>query len=279
MSDLETFLPKDSEDLFNEKMTRLAEAYRSQTLLTMREVIEINIYGFIESASVYDTVKERRLRMEVQQRINKLRDGLMKKGVPSDRIWSGGIAFSTNRPGQIDSFVKATKPLLFQSYPHFVVDPKSVLPEKKEQWIDADGSIKFDPLKKEITTEVSLSFKDGKSGLRQVLKPISIKFAIKSDGTLGEASAELKILEQEFERRKFGPFTDFKFEVTGIGSVEFEGNAVEGIKKELNAKLKASLGTSLVVPRTKIKIPIEVSIGIDLKGKPMPAIEFTLFKW
>src|SRR5262245_19576205 len=183
MSDLQTLLPKESEGSFNEKITRLAEAYRSRTLLTMREVIEINIYGFIESESVYDTVKERRLRMEVEQRINKLRDGLEQKGVPRDRIWSGGIAFSTNRPGQIDSFLRERKPILFQGYPHFVIEPESYIPaEQKEQWVDADGSIKLDPLKKEITTEVSLSFKDGK-GARQVLKPISIKFAINSDGT------------------------------------------------------------------------------------------------
>jgi hypothetical protein len=279
MSDLETFLRRESVSSFNEKSTRLAEAYRSKTLLTMREVIEINIYGFIESASVYDTVKERRLRMEVQQRVNKLRDALIQKGVPGERVWLGGIAFSTNRPGQIDSFLKERKPPLFQAYPHLVVDPMPYIPsEKNEKWLDAEGMVKVNVLKKEIAAEVSLSFKDG-DGVRQVLKPISIKFGIKPDGSLGEASAEIKLFEHEFERRRFGPFTDFKLEITGIGSVEFEGNAAEGIKKELNAKLKAAVGASLFVPRTKVKIPVEASIGIDIKGKPLPAIEFTVFRW
>ena len=278
MPDSETFLPNEAEALDPLKLARLTSAYKKQTLLSLREVIEINMYGYIEGDLVWDTAKERRLRALMQQHINKLRDGLIQSGIPSDRVWVGGIAFSSNRPGQIDAFVQKRKPIQFLGYPYFALTPKPVESEKKEQWLDAEGSVNFDPLKKEITTEVSLSFTEG-DGVRKVLSPISIKFAIKQDGTLGEASAELKILEKEIVNRKFGLFKDFKLEVTGVGSVEFEESEAEGVKRALNAKLKAALSADFFIPRTQVQIPVEVSIGIDIKGKVEPALMFTIFRW
>jgi len=278
MSDSETFSSSENDALDTVKITQLVSGYKQKTLLTMRTTIEINIYGYIEGDAVYDTVKERRLRALMQQRVNKIRDGLTKAGVPGDRVWVGGIAFSSNRGGQIDVFIQERKPILLQGYPFFESKKEPTTPETKEQWLDAEGSVGFDPLKKEITTEVSLGFTEGE-GIRRVLSPISIKFGIKPDGTLGEASAEIKILEQEILNRRVGPFRDFKLEVTGIGSVEFEKKEAEAVKTALNAKLKGALSADFVIPRTQVRIPVEVSIGVDIKGKVEPGFMITIFKW
>jgi len=276
-SNFETLYPTDSEAAEADKVLRIARSY-SQSSINLSKSMSINIYGYIRTESQMNSQTEKSERGAMQQRFEAVRQRLVQAGVPSDKIWVGGVAFSSNWGGQITISLKEVN-LNSIILPPYTPSVPSNDPQKpsgaKEQWIDADGSVQKDVLKGELSIEIELSLKEG--GIFRTKPPISVKGSVKSDGTI-ELGAELTAIEQEIKSKAaWGTIQEIKFKVSvegGVG-VKFDDKRIHS---EVNAAVKAALSATLVIPGTSIKIPVEISIGVDIDGKVVPGLQ-TTYRW
>ncbi len=276
-SNFETLYPTDSEAAEADKVLRIARSY-SQSSINLSKSMSINIYGYIRTESQMNSQTEKSERGAMQQRFEAVRQRLAQAGVPSDKIWVGGVAFSSNWGGQITISLKEVN-LNSIILPPYTPSVPSNDPQKpsgaKEQWIDADGSVQKDVLKGELSIEIELSLKEG--GIFRTKPPISVKGSVKSDGTI-ELGAELTAIEQEIKSKAaWGTIQEIKFKVSvegGVG-VKFDDKRIHS---EVNAAVKAALSATLVIPGTSIKIPVEISIGVDIDGKVVPGLQ-TTYRW
>lgn len=279
-STFETLYPTDSQASEGEKLLRVSRSYKSQTMLSLRKIINIKIYGYIRTEAQMSSETEKRERAAMQQRFSAIRDRLVQEGIPSDRLWVGGVAFASNMGGQINVYTDevTTSSLILPPYAPYVPSTDPPKPSGgKEQWLDAEGSVKKDALKGTIAIEVEVSLKEG--GIFRTKPPISVKAAVKSDGTI-ELGAELVALEKEIvQKAAWGTVQEVKFKISVEGGAGFKYDKDEQrFTRELNAAVKAALSANLVIPGTKIKLPVEVSIGVGVDGKVVPGLQFT-YKW
>lgn len=276
-SDFETLYPIDSAASESAKLLRIVRGYNSRAINISRTV-DVNIYGFINTESQMNSITERNERSAMQKRMNEVRDSLVRMGVPNDKIWIGGTAFSTNWGGQINVSVREINSgsIILPLYPPYVpsVDPKNP-PANKEQWLDADGSLKKDVLKGIYAVEIELSLKEG--GIFRTKPPVSVKASFKSDGKI-EFGAEWTAIEEEIKKKAvWGIVQEVKFKISVEGTSEFSFEDKK-IHSELNAAVKSALSATLVIPGTSVKIPVEVSIGVGINGEVVPGLQ-TTYKW
>lgn len=287
-SDFETIYPSDSEATEKDKMSKIVRGYqngvRSEFLKMRSAGYSVNIYGYIKTEVQMNSQTEKAERAAMQARLNYMRDSLMQMGIPNDKLWVGGVTFSSNWGGQINISVKKieSNPLILPSYPPYVpsIGP-SPKPSTQEQWLDAEGSLGVDALKGEMTVEVELSVKEN-SILKTKKLSAALKLGLKPDGSLSDAElgAELVILKQEIAKSAVGGvIQNVKIKVAASGYAKVKFDDLEKAKTELNAKLKAVLSADLGIPSTKIKFPVEVSISIDIAGKPSVGANITIFRW
>ncbi len=276
-STFETIYQVDSDASESAKLILIARGYKSRAI-DYSKVMNINVYGYISTESQMNSQIEKSERSAMQTRFNNLRQKLIQMGVPSDKIWIGGVAYSSNSGGQITVSLKEVN-LNSITLPPYTPPVPNNDPQNpsnaKEQWIDADGSVKKDVLKGEIAIEIELSFKEG--GIYRTKPPISVKASVKSDGTI-ELGAEWAPIEEEIKKKAlWGAIQEVKFKISAEGNagVKLDGRQ---INTELNAAVKASLSAILVIPGTKMKIPVEVSIGVGINGEVVPGLQ-TTYRW
>lgn len=276
-STFETIYQVDSDASESAKLLLIARNYSSRAI-DYSKVMNVNVYGYITSESQMNSVTEKNERGAMQTRFSNLRNKLIQMGVPADKIWVGGVAFSSNWGGQITVSLKEVN-LNSITLPPYTPAVPSNDPQQpsgaKEQWLDADGSVKKDVLKGEIAIEIELSLKEG--GIFRTKPPVSAKASVKSDGTV-ELGAEWAPIEEEIKKKAlWGTVQEVKFKISAEGNagVKFDERR---INTELNAAVKASLSATLVIPGTKIKIPVEVSIGVGIDGKVSPGLQ-TTYRW
>ncbi|MCI0335948.1 MAG: hypothetical protein L0226_00080 [Acidobacteria bacterium] len=275
----ETLYPDDSDASESYKLVRLARTFRAQWADNTGS--EINVYGYLTTEAKYNTIKEKDERVVMRQRMDYVRNTLNEMGVPKDKVWVGGVAFSSHRGGQIDLFIRDGKSnAILPPYPPYVSpsSPKQPSPSK-DQWLDADTEISIDPVKREIEAEVELSYKEP-SGNRKILPKASIKFSITSNGSLSEVGAELTLLKQKLARQiLWGVAQDVKISVKAVGLIDFASSSAERITGELNAKFKAALSANLAIPDTRVKIPVELSLYVDAGGELGLAPQVTIIEF
>jgi len=276
-STFETIYPTDSGAAEADKVLQVARSY-SQSSISFSKVVNVNIYGYIRSESQMNSQTEKSERGAMQERFNAIRNRLVQAGVPSDKIWVGGVAFSSTRGGQITVSLREVN-LNSIILPPYTPSVPSNDPQKpsgaKEQWLDSEGSVKKDVLKGEIAIEIELSLKEG--GIFRTKPPISLKGSVKSDGTI-ELGAEWTPIEEEIKKKAlWGTIQEVKFKISAEGNVGVSFDE-RRINTELNAAVKAALSATLVVPGTKIKIPVEVSIGVGINGEVVPGLQ-TTYRW
>lgn len=276
-STFETLSPIDSAASESAKLIKIARGYKNRSNDSAK-IVNVNIYGYINPEAQNSSVTERNERAAMQQRMNNVRDNLVRMGVPDDKIWKGGVAFSSNRSGQIDVSIREVNlnSIILPPYTPSVppTDPQKS-PAGKEQWLDADGSVKKDVLKGELALEIELTFKEG--GIFKTKPPISMKASVKQDGTV-EFGAELTALEQDIKKKAFwGIVQDVKFKISAEASVGFK---IDGKKlnSEINAAFKSALSAVFVIPGTSIKVPVEASIGVGINGEIVPGLQ-TTYRW
>jgi len=276
-STFEIIYPVDSDASESAKLLLIARGYHNGAI-DYSKLMSINVYGYISSEAQMNSVTERNERAAMQTRFNNLRNKLIQMGVPSDKIWVGGVAYSSNWGGQITVTLKETK-LNSIILPPYTPPVPSNDPQKnsdgKEQWLDADGSVKKDVLKGEIAIEVELSLKEG--GIFRTKPPISVKGSVNSEGKI-ELGAEWAPIEEEIKKKVlWGTVQEVKFKISAEANA---GVKIDGkqINTEVNAAIKAALSATLVIPGTSIKIPVELSIGVGIDGKIEPGLQ-TTYKW
>lgn len=276
-STFETLYPIDSGASESAKLLRLARGYKSRAI-DFGKIVNVNIYGYISTEAQMNSQTEKSERAAMRSRMNGVRESLIQMGVSNDKIWIGGVAFSSNWNGQINVSVRETNlnSIILPLYPPYVPsgDPPQS-PAAREQWLDADGTLKKDVLKDVLAIEIELSLKE--NAIFRKKPPVSVKASIKSDGKI-ELGAELTALEAEIKKSAaWGTVQEIKFKVSveGGAAMQFED---EKLHAELNAAVKAALSATLVVPGTSIKIPVEVSIGIAADGKVEPGLSVT-YRW
>lgn len=276
-STFETLYTADSTASESAKLIKIARGYNSRAI-NYAKLVNVNIYGYISSESQMNSTTEKRERAAMQNRMNRVRDSLIQLGVSSDKIWIGGVAFSSNWSGQINVSIWEVNlnSIILPPYPPYIPpsNPKKS-PNAKEQWLDADGSVKKDVLKGVIAIEIEVSLKEG--GIFRTKPPISAKASVKSDGTI-ELGAEWTPIEEEIKKKAlWGAVEEIKFKISAEGNVGVKFDD-KRINTELNAAVKAALSATLVVPKTKIKIPVEISIGVGIDGKVVPGLQ-TTYRW
>ncbi len=271
-SNFEILYSVDSEASASAKLLQIVRGYKSTS-----KVADINIYGYINTESQMNSVIEKRERAAMQTRFGNLRNYLIQMGVPNDSIYIGGVAYSSNWGGQIHISVKElniNSGILPPYTPTIPTNPQTPS-GAKEQWIDADGSVKKDVLKGELALEVELTFKEG--GIFKTKPPISVKASVKETGAV-ELGAEWTAIEEEIKKKAFwGAISEVKFKVSGEATVGFKIDGKQ-LHTEVNAALKASLSAVLIIPKTSIKIPVEVAIGVGINGEPVVGLQ-TTYKW
>ena len=277
ISTFETIYQVDSDASESAKLLRIARGYKNQAIDNSK-IVSINVYGYINTEAQMSSVTENRERAAMQTRFSNLRNNLIQWGVPNDKIWIGGVAFSSKWSGQINVSLKEVN-LNSIILPPYTPAVPSNDPQKpsgaKEQWLDADGSVKKDVLKGEIAIEIELSLKEG--GIFRTKPPISAKASVKSDGTI-ELGVEWTAIEEEIKKKAaWGTVQEVKFKISAEGGVGFKFDD-KRIHTELNASVKAALSAILVIPGTKIKIPVEVSVGVGINGEVVPGLQ-TTYRW
>lgn len=273
----ETIYPVDSGASESAKLSRIARGYKSRAI-DLSKVVNINVYGYISTEAQMNSATEKSERAAMQTRFNNIRNNLIQMGVPSDKIWVGGVAFSSNSGGQITVSVKEVNLNSIILPPYTPAVPAND-PQKpsgaKEQWLDADGSLKKDVLKGVLAIEIELSLKEGE--IFRTLPPISAKASVKSNGKI-ELGAELTAIEEEIKKKAFwGAVKEVKFKISIEGGAEFSFDD-RRIQTELNAAVKAALSATLIIPGTSVKIPVEVSIGVGINGEIVPGLQ-TTYRW
>ena len=276
-STFETLYQIDSGASDSAKLIKIARGYKIRAI-DLAKIVNVNVYGYISTEAQMSSVTERNERAAMQNRMNSVRDSLRQMGVSDDKIWKGGVAFSSNRSGQIDVSIREVNlnSIILPPYPPYVPPTNPQNPSgAKEQWLDADGSVKKDVLKGELALEIELSFKKG--GIFEKKPPISLKASVKENGTI-ELGAELTAIEAEITKSTaWGTVQEVKFKISAEGSVGVKFDD-KRINTEVNAAVKAALSAKLVIPGTKKEIPVEVSIGVGLDGKVVPGLQ-TTYKW
>ncbi len=276
-STFETLYPVDSGASESAKLLKIARSYNSRAI-DLAKIINVSIYGYISTEAQMNSATERSERAAMQTRMNGIRDSLIQMGVPNDKIWVGGVAFSSKWSGQINISLREVN-LNSIILPPYMPPIPSNDPQNpsgaKEQWLDADGSVKKDVLKGVIAIEIELSLKEG--GIFRTKPPISAKVSFKSDGSI-ELGAELTAIEEEIKKKAlWGTVQEIKFKISVEGGAEFNFEDKK-IQTQLNAAVKTALSATLVIPGTSIKIPVEVSIGIGVDGKIVPGLQ-TTYRW
>jgi hypothetical protein len=276
-STFETLYPADSDASESAKLLKIARGYKSRAI-DYAKVVNVNIYGYISSEAQMNSTTEKSERAAMQNRMNRVRDSLIQMGVASDKVWIGGVAFSSNWGGQITVSIREVNvnSIILPPYTPYVppANPKKS-PDAKEQWIDADGSVKKDVPKNVIAIEIEVSLKEG--GIFRTKPPISAKASVKSDGKI-ELGAEWTPIEEEIKKKAlWGTVQEVKFKISAEGNVEMKFDDKK-FHSELNAAVKAALSATLVIPGTSIKIPVEVSIGVSSEGKVEPGLTVT-YRW
>lgn len=276
-STFETIYQADSDASESAKLTKVARSYNNKAI-DYSKTVNINISGYINSAAQMNSATEKSERAAMQTRFNNLRNKLIQMGVPNDKIWITGVAYSANWGGQINVSIREVNlnSIILPPYPPPVPSKDPQNPSgAKEQWIDADGSVKKDVLKDVIAVEIELSLKEG--GIFRTKPPISVKASVGSDGKI-QFGTELTAIEEEIKKKAlWGTIEEVKFKISAEGNVDIKFDN-KRINTELNAALKAALSATLVIPGTKIKIPIEVSIGVGIDGKIEPGLQ-TTYRW
>jgi hypothetical protein len=279
-STFETIYPADSIAAESDKLIRLSFGYKNAAI-DYSKIVNINIKGYIRDEA--NNAVETSERATMRQRLDDANNSLIRLGVPKDKIWITGIAYSSNRAGQIDISVIEVNlnSIILPPYPPYI---PSVNPQQnsgnKEQWLDSEGGAVVDPLSGEMTMEIEISFKE--NGILKTKPPVKAKVALNPDGSLGsvELSTELALIKQEIAKKAAGGLIqDVKFKIAASGSAKFKLDDSQQLKTELNAKLKAALSFDLVIPKTKHKLPIEASLSVGIDGKVKPGVSITIFQW
>ena len=276
-STFETVYQVDSDACESAKLLKIARGYKNQAIDNSKTV-SIDIYGYINSEAQMSSVAERNERAAMQTRFNNIRANLMQMGVPNDKIWIGGVAFSSKWSGQINVSLKDVKvnSILLPPYPPYVPSNDPQKPSgDREQWLDADGAVKKDVVKGEIFVEIELSIKEG--GIFRTKPPVSVKASVRQDGTI-ELGAEWTAIETNLKQQiLWGTVQEIKFKMSAEANAGFKIEAAR-LNTELNAAIKASLSATLTIPGTSVKLPVEVSIGIGADGKVVPGLQ-TTYTW
>ncbi len=276
----EIIYPADSIAAESDKIIKLSFGYKN-VAIDYSKIVNINIKGYIRDEANSSVEKQERATM--RQRLDDAKNSLFRLGVPKDKIWITGIAYSSNRGGQIDISVIEVNlnSIILPPYPPYTTPSNPQQNQgSKEQWLDAEGGAVIDPLSGEMTMEIEISFKE--KGKLIIKPPLKAKVALNPDGSLGvvELSAELVLLKQEIAKSLAGGLIqDVKFKIAASASAKFKLDDSQHFKTELNAKVKAAVGFDLVIPKLKHKIPIEASLSVDIAGKVSPGVSITVFQW
>lgn len=261
----EILYPDEASASQSYKLVRLARALRTQWINNPKA--EINLYGYISKEAEYSNVKEKDERASMRQRFNVVQDILKQMGVPQEKAWVGGIAFSPNRGGQIDLFIRDGKStFILPPYPPAVAPsygPPKAPSDSREPWLDSDAEIGVNPKDKEVEVEVSVKYEG--DPLSKIVQP-ALKCVFREDGSLKEVGAEINLLKAEIAKKIAG-FRDVEIAVKTSRSAEFSKRTAERQQTELHTKFKAELSANVHIPGTHIKMPVKLSVDVDPKGE------------
>jgi outer membrane protein OmpA-like peptidoglycan-associated protein len=142
---------------------------------------------------------------------------------------------------------------------------------------EVEGAIVGTPDGIETTVEVTW---DAESGLGKKLgSQIGFTVHVGPNG-FSQLESDLTLLKKKIKDTILGgTIRDVKFSMGFNPALNLDRDKAKNLVTTFSEKFKATLEADLVIPRTSIKIPIELSPNVDIRGKPGFEFKVTIFKF
>ena len=147
----------------------------------------------------------------------------------------------------------------------------------KDKGPEVEGAIVATPDGIETTVEVTWK---AKSGLGKALhSQFSFTVHVGPDG-FSQLESDLTLLKKKITDSTLGGvIQDLQFSMGFNPALNLDKNKANQMVTTFSEKFKVSLEADLVIPKTGIKIPIEISPSVDIHGKPGVEFKVTIFKF
>lgn len=156
--------------------------------------------------------------------------------------------------------------------------PSSPAAEKKEG-PKVETAVETSLPGKTIETTVEVSW-EAKTGIGKKLgSEISFTIHVGPDG-LSQVESDMKVLKKTIaEVTGGGAVRELTFSLSLNPALDFDRSGAQHLADEFSIKAKASLEADLVIPKTSVKIPAEISGSVGPDGKTEWELKFKLLTW
>ncbi len=130
-----------------------------------------------------------------------------------------------------------------------------------------------------IETTVEITWKSQSGVGKKLGSQISFTVHVGPNG-FSQLESDLTLLKKKIADTILGgTIEDINFSMGFNPALNLDRDKAKNLVTTFSEKFKASLEADLVIPKTSIKIPIELSPSVDIRGKPGFEFKVTIFKF
>ena len=142
---------------------------------------------------------------------------------------------------------------------------------------EVEGSVVATPDGIETTVEITWKAESGPG--KKLGSKISFTVHVGPNG-FSQLESDLTLLKKKIKDSILGgTIVDINFSMGFNPALNLDRDKAKNLVTTFSEKFKATLEADLVIPRTSIKIPIELSPNVDIRGKPGFEFKVTIFKF
>ncbi len=269
----ETLFRDESQFSSNMKLDKLARAYRDTA---MTKPAHVTLVGCVTRNSMVGNEVDAIIKAMVEQMVD-ARDRLIFFGVPKPAI-SGHLPL---RPVPIvQNVVIGT--VLDTALPPPLPGARTGVPGKIDPESAVSGKFVIDPFSESedkrqshhVATQIEVTIWEGMHKKPPI--KIAATLNVTQDG-IHEVGAEIEMLKLTLKNKWLGgAITNVEVSLKLEGKHDFDKQKVERLFGKWSADFKAGLSFVIKLP---IKIKVELTLGVDLQGKPTPGVQFIIFEF
>lgn len=142
---------------------------------------------------------------------------------------------------------------------------------------EVEGAVVATPDGIETTVEITWKAESGPG--KKLGSQISFTVHVGPNG-FSQLESDLTLLKKKIKDSILGgTIVDINFSMGFNPALNLDRDKAKNLVTTFSEKFKATLEADLVIPRTSIKIPIELSPNVDIRGKPGFEFKVTIFKF
>jgi hypothetical protein len=288
-SDTELLYPGESTASEDLKIVRIARYLRELRIKTPQAHIQVG--GLLSTKILLLTTEAmEKERGVVKDMLWRVRTKLLQSQLTEDaiRVYVPFSCVPIERPGQVvlravNAAPRPARPYMWDRQPNIqtAVGPEveaslNMAYDLKGHEEDEKNKEKLDSL---VTCQIEVAIWDAKTNNRQIQYMPDAKVTLSVGPTgIEEVGAELTAVKLKLkalnlaDKFKWGLINKVEVSLKGEAGLEFkrdfEKDRVGRLFSEWQAKVKASLSFELQIPKTSLKLPIEITPYLDQEGKP-----------